>query len=197
MPIRSLLSLLAVAAGIGLASPAAALLVTGSISEGDHIATDSSGSFVYDLFVLTNTTGVAQQFTLSLDAEEPMQPWLGYWTSPVLPTPHWEVPDDIYALAAGHDSSGVPGATVTLLTSLLAAGASIQIAVATHNYIVPIGVLGDYQLSIAGDAQTLDEPTLTQSAPQRVPEPLTLALVGLGLLAAGRRPSFRPAPAAG
>ena len=153
-----------------------AVTINGELTTSDFLATDTFGTFYYDVFEISNTSALSTNVDVSLSAVAPLKPYMAYWIDPVLPAANFESPIDLYALAADIQLSFVAGDTISFATTiLLAAGATLQMAVATADYNEDGAQLGTYSLIVEGDELTVTA----------VPESATLALLALGLAGIG------------
>ncbi|MCH7225493.1 choice-of-anchor tandem repeat NxxGxxAF-containing protein [Haloferula sp. A504] len=148
--------------------------INGELTPSDFLATDStSKTFYYDLYELSNPTASSVTVTLTIDAGALLRPWAAYWSTPLLPTPDWESPTDIYSAADNTQSSATPGDTISFASFSLPAGATYQLAVATQNYNQDGAQLDTYLLSVDGTGVEIEA----------IPEPSSLPLPSTSIIA--------------
>lgn len=124
----------------------ASLVLNGRLEEGDHLAVDGSGSFLYDIYRISNPSDEAVAVRLAMLAGPNLRPWGSLWTTEVLPAANWEEPENLYTSSIENVSSSVPGDTVRFSIFEIPAGETFQLGVATQNYIEQGALPGSYQL---------------------------------------------------
>ena len=141
-------SIFCLAIVLTLALPASALaaMATGELTTSDELATDSVGTFYYDVLTITNPGLSDVDVQLTVEAGNSLSPWAAWFAGEFLPDPLWEDGTDVYNAIQEFQSSGTQGSTLQFTPFILPALASYQVAVATYFYN-PV-ILGDYKVIV-------------------------------------------------